>query len=50
MKRKNGSMRCGLHMRFMEVFRDLNPEIVPGLGCFNAANGALREAQGGLCR
>lgn len=33
----------GPMMWFMEVFEDLNPEIVPGLSCFNAANAALKK-------
>lgn len=33
----------GPQMWFMEVFEDLNPEIVPGLSCFNAANAALKK-------
>ena len=28
---------------YMDVFADLNPEIVPGVSCFNAANAALRK-------
>ena len=28
---------------YMDVFKDLNPEIVPGVSCFNAANAALRK-------
>jgi precorrin-4 methylase len=33
----------GPNMWFMEVFEDLNPEIVPGVSCFNAANAALKK-------
>ena len=28
---------------YMDVFADLNPEIVPGVSCFNAANAALKK-------
>jgi precorrin-4/cobalt-precorrin-4 C11-methyltransferase len=28
---------------YMEAFEDLNPEIVPGISCFNAANAALKK-------
>ena len=28
---------------YMDVFEDLNPEIVPGVSCFNAANAVLRK-------
>jgi precorrin-4 methylase len=31
------------NMWFMEVFEDLQPEIVPGVSSFNAANAALRK-------
>jgi precorrin-4 methylase len=30
-------------MWYMEAFEDLNPEIVPGMSCFNAANAALKK-------
>ena len=33
----------GPNMWFMEVFDDLNPEIVPGVSCFNCANAALKK-------
>lgn len=33
----------GPNMWFMEAFEDLNPEIVPGVSCFNCANAALRK-------
>jgi precorrin-4 methylase len=33
----------GPHMWYMEAFEDLNPEIVPGMSCFNAANAALKK-------
>ncbi len=33
----------GPNMWYMEVFEDLNPEIIPGISCFNAANAALRR-------
>ncbi len=33
----------GPQMWFMEVFEDLNPEIIPGISCFNAANAALKK-------
>lgn len=33
----------GPHMWYMEAFEDLNPEVVPGISCFNAANAALKK-------
>lgn len=33
----------GPNMWFMELFEDLNPEIVPGVSSFNAANAALKK-------
>ncbi len=33
----------GPNMWFMEVFEDLNPEIVPGVSSFNVANAALKK-------
>ncbi|MEW5804374.1 MAG: SAM-dependent methyltransferase [bacterium] len=33
----------GPNMWYMEAFEDLNPEVVPGLSCFNAANAALKK-------
>lgn len=33
----------GPQMWFMEVFEDLNPQIIPGISCFNAANAALKK-------
>jgi precorrin-4/cobalt-precorrin-4 C11-methyltransferase len=33
----------GPNMWYMEAFEDLNPEIVPGISCFNAANAALKR-------
>jgi precorrin-4 methylase len=33
----------GPNMWFMEVFEDLDPEIVPGVSSFNAANAALKK-------
>ena len=33
----------GPNMWYMEAFEDLNPEIVPGISCFNAANAALKK-------
>lgn len=33
----------GPNMWYMEAFEDLNPEIVTGVSCFNAANAALRK-------
>lgn len=33
----------GPNMWYMEAFEDLNPEVIPGLSCFNAANAALRK-------
>jgi precorrin-4/cobalt-precorrin-4 C11-methyltransferase len=33
----------GPNMWYMEAFEDLNPEIVPGISSFNAANAALRK-------
>jgi precorrin-4/cobalt-precorrin-4 C11-methyltransferase len=34
----------GPNMWFMEVFEDLNPEIVPGVSSFNCANAALKKS------
>jgi precorrin-4/cobalt-precorrin-4 C11-methyltransferase len=28
---------------YLEAFEDLNPEVIPGVSCFNAANAALRK-------
>lgn len=33
----------GPNMWYMEAFEDLNPEIIPGISCFNAANAALKK-------
>lgn len=33
----------GPNMWYVEAFEDLNPEVVPGVSCFNAANAALRK-------
>ncbi len=33
----------GPNMWFMEVFEDLNPEIIPGVSSFNCANAALKK-------
>lgn len=33
----------GPNMWYMEAFEDLNPEIVPGVSCFNACNAALKK-------
>jgi precorrin-4/cobalt-precorrin-4 C11-methyltransferase len=33
----------GPNMWYMEAFEDLNPEIIPGVSCFNAANAALKK-------
>lgn len=33
----------GPNMWYMEAFEELNPEIVPGISCFNAANAALKK-------
>ena len=33
----------GPNMWYLEAFEDLNPEVVPGISCFNAANAALRK-------
>ncbi|MEW6378576.1 MAG: SAM-dependent methyltransferase [bacterium] len=33
----------GPNMWYMEAFEDLNPQIVPGISCFNAANAALKK-------
>jgi precorrin-4 methylase len=48
---KNGKTVCvldsgdptiyGPNMWYMEAFEDLNPKIIPGVSCFNAANAAL---------
>lgn len=31
------------HSAYLREFADLNPEVVPGLSCFNAANAALKK-------
>lgn len=33
----------GPNMWYLEAFEDLNPEVIPGISCFNAANAALRK-------
>ena len=33
----------GPNMWYLEAFEDLNPEVIPGVSCFNAANAALRK-------
>lgn len=33
----------GPNMWYLEAFEDLDPEVVPGISCFNAANAALRK-------
>ncbi len=33
----------GPNVWYMEAFEDLNPQIVPGISCFNAANAALKK-------
>lgn len=33
----------GPNMWYMEAFEDLNPQIIPGVSCFNAANAALKK-------
>jgi precorrin-4/cobalt-precorrin-4 C11-methyltransferase len=33
----------GPNMWYLEAFEDLDPEIVPGISCFNSANAALRK-------
>jgi len=33
----------GPNMWYMEAFEDLNPEIVPGISCFNAGNATLKK-------
>lgn len=33
----------GPNVWYVEAFEDLNPEIVPGISCFNAANAALKK-------
>ncbi len=33
----------GPNMWYMEAFEDLDPEIVPGISCFNAANAVLKK-------
>jgi precorrin-4/cobalt-precorrin-4 C11-methyltransferase len=33
----------GANVWYMEAFEDLNPEIIPGISCFNAANAALKK-------
>jgi precorrin-4 methylase len=32
------------HIGYLEEFADLNPEVIPGLSCFNAANAALKKS------
>ncbi|QER42222.1 tetrapyrrole methylase [Thermodesulfobacterium sp. TA1] len=34
----------GPHIWYMEAFKDLNPEIVPGVSSFNAANAAIKKS------
>jgi len=34
----------GPHIWYMEAFKDLNPEIVPGVSSFNAANAAIKRS------
>uniref|UniRef100_A0A7V5XHU5 Tetrapyrrole methylase n=1 Tax=Thermodesulfobacterium geofontis TaxID=1295609 RepID=A0A7V5XHU5_9BACT len=39
------------HIWYMEAFKDLNPEIIPGISCFNSANAAVkRSITGGKTR
>ena len=33
----------GPNLWYAEAFEDLNPEVVPGISCFNAANAALKK-------
>ncbi len=33
----------GPNMWYLEAFEDLDPEVIPGVSCFNAANAALRK-------
>ena len=33
----------GPNMWYLEAFEDLDPEVIPGISCFNAANAALRK-------
>jgi precorrin-4/cobalt-precorrin-4 C11-methyltransferase len=33
----------GPNVWYVEAFEDLNPEIIPGISCFNAANAALKK-------
>jgi precorrin-4 methylase len=33
----------GPNMWYLEAFEDLDPEVVPGISCFNSANAALRK-------
>jgi precorrin-4 methylase len=33
----------GPNVWYMEAFEDLNPQVVPGISCFNAANAALKK-------
>jgi len=33
----------GPNMWYLEAFEDLDPEMIPGISCFNAANAALRK-------
>ncbi|MDN5379489.1 SAM-dependent methyltransferase [Thermodesulfobacterium sp.] len=34
----------GPHIWYVEAFKDLNPEIIPGVSSFNAANAAIRKS------
>ncbi len=33
----------GPNMWYLEAFEDLNPQVIPGISCFNSANAALRK-------
>jgi len=33
----------GPNMWYLEAFEDLDPEVIPGISCFNSANAALRK-------
>jgi precorrin-4/cobalt-precorrin-4 C11-methyltransferase len=33
----------GPNMWYLEAFEDLDPEVIPGVSCFNAANAVLRK-------
>lgn len=38
----------GPHIWYMDAFKDLNPEIIPGISAFNAGNAAIKSSVVGL--